>query len=319
MSIKVYLLDDMQHTPFVKIDSVEYFKTHGIEITNKENEADLYVTRFFPVNSKKDLLFWRLKHKKIPILVWTHEPRYNTTQQSFFPSKIYIPSIYIMNCYTNDILVNPWCIYGSWSITHKLNFANTDHFNNHQKNICTLGSYRYEPLIINGQNIDLTEYRQAIAIEGYKQGIVDICGPNWPKEYNVILNNRNSTNWHQSKLQFIKDYKFNIALENTLIKNYITEKIWDPISQSVLPIYYGNTSIYNIFPKDSFIDTNNYANINDLLNHIMNLSQNEYLDRLNRCIEVYNKAYDTIDFKKEYKRVLDNIITKITIIISQNS
>ena len=192
MSIKAYKLDEMSHTPFVRKDSLDYFNSKGIELTNDEKSADIYLSRFFPVKSKKEMLLWRIKRRFIPILVWTHEPRYNTMLQKHFPSKFYIPDIHIMNCYTGDVLFSPWCIYGSWSITHKVGLATKEHFETHKKNVCSLGSFRHEPLIINNKNIDLTEFRQQLSLHGYRKGLVDICGPNWPKDVIVTLDDRNN-------------------------------------------------------------------------------------------------------------------------------
>ncbi|MBP5368194.1 MAG: hypothetical protein J6Z01_07075 [Bacteroidales bacterium] len=176
MSIKAYKLDEMSHTPFVRKDSLDYFNSKGIELTNDEKSADIYLSRFFPVKSKKEMLLWRIKRRFIPILVWTHEPRYNTMLQKHFPSKFYIPDIHIMNCYTGDVLFSPWCIYGSWSITHKVGLATKEHFETHKKNVCSLGSFRHEPLIINNKNIDLTEFRQQLSLHGYRKTFVDPTG-----------------------------------------------------------------------------------------------------------------------------------------------
>ncbi|MBP5502600.1 MAG: hypothetical protein J6Y24_07415 [Bacteroidales bacterium] len=311
-TIKVYLLDEMSNTPFTFEKGIQYLNKNGIFITQNEKEANWYVTRFFPFKSKTDMLFWRIRHRYIPILVWTDEPRFCTITQNYFKPQIYVPSVHIMNCYTNDIYINPFCIFGYWAISNKLNYA-TNETIAHKKSklVCSLGSYRKEPLFINGNNIDLSEYRQNLSIDGYNKGIVDICGPNWPNNIIITQDTRKDKDWHKQKLNFIKDYKFNIAIENTLIKYYISEKIWDPITVGVLPIYYGNQWIYELFKKDSFIDTNNYHNFKDLFEHITTMTDEEYLNRLNLCIETYNKAFDSIDFYQQYYLMIDNIIKKL--------
>ena len=66
-----------------------------------------------------------------------------------------------------------------------------------------------------------------------------------------------------------------------------------------------------LFKKDSFIDTNNYHNFKDLFEHITTMTDEEYLNRLNLCIETYNKAFDSIDFYQQYYLMIDNIIKKL--------
>ena len=315
-TVNIFPLDDMKNTPFSFEKGIEHLNNNGVFITSDEREADMYVTRFFPIKNKWEQITWLLRHRYIPILVWTDEPRFCTLTQTYFKSKPYIPSIHIMNCYTGDVLINPWCVFGYWAITKKLEYISDDCTDN-KKMICSMGSYRNEPLILYNKNIDLTDYRQKLSIYGYQKGIVDICGPNWPKMISITTNTRKVKDWHKEKLDFLQNYRFNIAIENTLIHNYITEKIWDPITVGCLPIYYGNDNIYSIFKQKSFIDTNKFNSFNSLFDYIINMTRQEYLERINSCIETYNRAFNDIDFSKEYHNMVDMIINKIRTIISK--
>ncbi len=307
----MYYLDEMAHTPFTEDDGYLYLKQNNIEKTNNESEANLYVTRYFPINKKTDLLLWRIKHKYIPILVWTDEPRWSISTQTFFPKKFYIPEIHIMNTYSQDIYISPFSRF-SWAITQKLDYVDEQFWFQRKKLISSLCSYRQNTeLIINNVNIDLIDKRQQISIIGYNKNIVDICGLNWPTNIKTVIQDRFSNDWHKSKLEFIKDYKFNIAIENTEYGYYISEKIWDPISVRSLPIYNGNNYIYKIFPHESFIDIKDFSNIDSMFNYIINMSAKEYCQRLNKCIEVYNNAFNNIDFKKERLAPIHKIIEKI--------
>ena len=46
--------------------------------------------------------------------------------------------------------------------------------------------------------------------------------------------------WRKSKVDFVKDYKFTIAFENTQYRGYTTEKILHPFVGRSVPIYWGN-------------------------------------------------------------------------------
>lgn len=49
--------------------------------------------------------------------------------------------------------------------------------------------------------------------------------------------------WHQGKIDFIKNYKFTIAWENTYYAGYVTEKLVDPLNARSIPIYMGDPDI----------------------------------------------------------------------------
>lgn len=57
----------------------------------------------------------------------------------------------------------------------------------------------------------------------------------------------------EDKLDGLLSYKYHIALENSAINNYWTEKFADPLLAYTLPIYYGCKNISDYFPADSYI------------------------------------------------------------------
>ena len=56
------------------------------------------------------------------------------------------------------------------------------------------------------------------------------------------------------KLEFIKDYKFVIAFENSSRSGYTTEKIIEPFMVNSIPIYWGNPNIDSEFNLKRFIN-----------------------------------------------------------------
>ena len=56
-------------------------------------------------------------------------------------------------------------------------------------------------------------------------------------------------------LQYISDnYKFYISFENSLCKDYVTEKFFQAMSHDILPIVYGGTDYSEIAPPKSYIN-----------------------------------------------------------------
>lgn len=70
---------------------------------------------------------------------------------------------------------------------------------------------------------------------------------------------------YTTKLNIIKDYKFTIAFENAIGKDYVTEKFFDPLIMGSVPIYLGAPNINEFLPgKNSFIDVRNYPSAQSL-------------------------------------------------------
>lgn len=66
--------------------------------------------------------------------------------------------------------------------------------------------------------------------------------------------------WHQTKIDFIRDYKFTIAFENCAMSGNTTEKISDAFLAYSVPIYWGNPDILEIANPKAFINCNGYEN-----------------------------------------------------------
>lgn len=72
----------------------------------------------------------------------------------------------------------------------------------------------------------------------------------------------------QSKIDFIRDYKFVISFENSSHSGYTTEKLLEPLLTYSIPIYWGDPKVKNDFNSNSFIDLSdfeNYDKIYDLM------------------------------------------------------
>lgn len=60
------------------------------------------------------------------------------------------------------------------------------------------------------------------------------------------------------KLEFIQDYKFNIAFENRSLPYYTTEKCMQPFTVCTIPVYWGGSAIFEDFNNDAFIYVDNF-------------------------------------------------------------
>lgn len=91
------------------------------------------------------------------------------------------------------------------------------------------------------------------------------------------LSRREELNWNNSKINFLKNYKFTIAYENTNSDGYMTEKLLDPLLAGSVPIYWGSEG--NVFPfsKDCMICASDYPDMESLLARIKEVDENDSL------------------------------------------
>ena len=86
------------------------------------------------------------------------------------------------------------------------------------------------------------------------------------------------------KIDFIKDYKFTIAFENSSLSGYTTEKLVDPMTVNSMPIYWGNPDIHLDFNKESIIFVNNYSTLDEAIEEVIRLDKNDeaYIEKLSK-------------------------------------
>lgn len=82
--------------------------------------------------------------------------------------------------------------------------------------------------------------------------------------------------WRKSKVDFVKDYKFTIAFENTSYRGYTTEKILHPFVGRSVPIYWGNPLVERDFNPEAFINCNGYEDrIDEIIEEIIEIDQDD--------------------------------------------
>ena len=117
-------------------------------------------------------------------------------------------------------------------------------------------------------------------------------------------------NWANSKLEFLKKYKFTIAFENSRSDGYTTEKLFQPLQSFSIPIYWGNPLVTRDFNPKSFINCNDYDNDFDaVIARIQELDNDpdKYLAMLRE-----NPMQPNFDFdqSKKFDQWILNIIEK---------
>ena len=120
---------------------------------------------------------------------------------------------------------------------------------------------------------------------------------------------RVSNDWVETKLNFLKPYKFTIAYENVTEDYWTTEKLTHPLFVFSIPIYIGNKKVSEDFNTKSFINYNDFKDMNDFINYIKKVDSDDNLWKYHLEQPVFNtKEQQYFDSHKRIKDKLNKII-----------
>ncbi|MCM1290313.1 MAG: glycosyltransferase family 10 [Prevotella sp.] len=113
------------------------------------------------------------------------------------------------------------------------------------------------------------------------------------------------------KIDFIVNYKFNLALENSSIPGYVTEKIVESFAAPTVPIYWGAPDIDDDFNPESFINVANYPSLSAFITDLKDIDNddNRYLKML-RAPRL--KERKELEFDHRLSKFLCRIATHMT-------
>lgn len=114
------------------------------------------------------------------------------------------------------------------------------------------------------------------------------------------------------KRDFIKDYKFVIAFENSSHPGYVTEKIFEPLLENCIPIYWGTDTVTKDFNPKRFINFHDFNSPEEVVKHILEIDNDDqkYLEYLNEPSFLHNELPN---YLKE-----ENILQKLEIILNEH-
>lgn len=100
--------------------------------------------------------------------------------------------------------------------------------------------------------------------------------------YGKLFNNRTmeADEGVISKGRMMATYKFTIAFENAIAKDYVTEKFFHPLIVGSIPVYLGAPNIEDFAPADHcYINVNDFASPRELADYLLRLNDDEELCR----------------------------------------
>lgn len=114
----------------------------------------------------------------------------------------------------------------------------------------------------------------------------------------------------KDKMEFIKDYRFVFAFENSSNPGYTTEKIIEPLMADCIPLYWGDPLVQKEFNDACFLNLNNTKTFASFIEEIKQVDQNEEkaVEMLMADKFVGNTIPDSINkenLKLFFKKIID--------------
>lgn len=124
--------------------------------------------------------------------------------------------------------------------------------------------------------------------------------------------------WIQSKMDFLRCYKFTIAFENCAMPGWTTEKLIHPMLAGSVPIYWGAPDVTEYFNPKSFINCADYGyDFQAVIQRIMELDEDEeqYLSILRQrpLLNTY-----PFDWKNDLAEYLAKIVERGAVPLEKN-
>jgi hypothetical protein len=147
--------------------------------------------------------------------------------------------------------------------------------------------------------------RTDLGIKLSENKLIDIFGTYWES------NGENIKGEIWNKHIGVDDYQFSVGCENSIQKNYISEKFWDIVLTDGIPIYLGCSNIDEYVPENCFIS------LNGLTLDEMVIKINDIIDNNDKY---YNLMIENIHKLKNdfYQNPTFNLWEKIKLTIKEN-
>lgn len=101
-------------------------------------------------------------------------------------------------------------------------------------------------------------------------------------------------NFNDNKVEYLKDFKFNMCPENTISDGYVTEKLFDSFKAGCIPIYNGDENIESdLVNKNALLFFRKDEDNTELIKEIEKLHKDEKLfDSFQKQIKIYDTMID---------------------------
>ena len=86
------------------------------------------------------------------------------------------------------------------------------------------------------------------------------------------------------KLSILRKYVFDLALENSVCGDYVTEKIWQSLAAGAIPVYLGTSALDKFLPsRDCIIRVSDFGSVAAVADYLLQLWENPSLREKHLC------------------------------------
>lgn len=117
----------------------------------------------------------------------------------------------------------------------------------------------------------------------------------------------------KDKIAFCREYKFNIAFENSSYPGYTTEKLMEAYVAQTVPIYYGNPNVSMDFRLESMVVVEGEHDISRAVDEIIRLDQDDeaYLKVASaRCLAEESPSVYEVRLERFLSNIFDQPLSK---------
>lgn len=121
----------------------------------------------------------------------------------------------------------------------------------------------------------------------------------------------------ESKLDIMRQYKFDLAFENAIDQDYVTEKFYEPLIAGTVPVYLGAPNVDDFAPGDNcFIDCREFKSPKDLARYLRHLDNTP--EEYQRFLDWKNRPFRE-PFLKMASRSLVDQFTRLFNLLEERS
>lgn len=281
----VFFADPMNSTPFTENQREKALARVRLTVAVAPELADVIVAR----RMSTLLPFFGLKKR---YYVWSHEPMYAPIGERYIHDLATGVTVAVSSAFNGDVYLTPlyYFVYDPVDLDGVIAKARR------KTELCSfLATYRKDQAkYIGGTNADLAFFRQSMALYLQGRGMCKIYGRGWPEEVTIEGESRGE-GWHQTKRGILSAYTYNIAVENTVAHNYVTEKHWDATQAGCVQVYFAaGSGVEAVTPAGAFIDCSRGSTFDDVAERLRTLTQSEreaMLEAAVNAINSTNKVY----------------------------
>jgi len=106
------------------------------------------------------------------------------------------------------------------------------------------------------------------------------------------------------KLEVLKNFRFCICFENSMVNGYITEKIFTCFTAGCVPVYLGAPNVESYIPKECFIDYQDFRSDEELYQFLKSMTKESYEQYLAAITRYLNSEQAQIFSKEHFSEVV---------------